>query len=98
MSGHLGRIGGRQVVAVLALGGGLLLGPVLPGVLADRAAEDGTSGAGDSGPAATAPDAAQAGLAAPGFTFPDLTASGLEPVRHRPGPVPGAGHRFRDAG
>ncbi|GGY14334.1 hypothetical protein [Streptomyces anandii] len=98
MSGHLGRIGGRQVVAVLALGGGLLLGPVLPGVPADRAVEDGTSGAGDRGPVATSPDAAQAGLAAPGFTFPDLTASGLEPVRHGPGPVPGAGHRFTGAG
>lgn len=108
MSGHLGRIGGRQVVAVLALGGGLLLGPVLPGAPAGRAAEDGTSGTGDTGPAATAPDTARAGLAASGSTAPGLAASGstapgltapgLEPVRHRPGPFPGAGRRFRGAG
>jgi len=50
LSGHVGRIGGRQVVAVLALGGGLLLGPLQP----SRAAEDGGTAAGDNNPATTA--------------------------------------------
>lgn len=55
MSGHIGRIGGRQVVAVLALGGGLLLGPLLPA----QAAEDHETGqAADAGSAPTAADAA----------------------------------------
>ncbi|MFH8217918.1 hypothetical protein ACH4C2_01840 [Streptomyces sp. NPDC018057] len=54
MSGHVGRIGGRQVVAVLALGGGLLLGPVLP------AAEGNAAAPGDPGTVPTAPDAALA--------------------------------------
>ncbi|NEA49025.1 hypothetical protein G3I35_22830 [Streptomyces sp. SID10815] len=49
LSGQIGRVGGRQVVAVLALGGGLLLGPVLPA----QAAEAGTSGGTDTGPAPT---------------------------------------------
>ncbi|MET9147033.1 MULTISPECIES: hypothetical protein [unclassified Streptomyces] len=55
MSGHVGRIGGRQVVAVLALGGGLLLGPVLPA----PAAEGNAAAPGDPGPVPTAPDAAR---------------------------------------
>ncbi|MEU6807788.1 hypothetical protein ABZ920_01955 [Streptomyces sp. NPDC046831] len=55
MSGHLGRVGGRRVVAVLALGGGLLLGPVLPA----QAGEDQAAGAAGTGPVPTALDAAQ---------------------------------------
>ncbi|MFK4150060.1 hypothetical protein [Streptomyces sp. NPDC004065] len=56
MSGHLGRAGGRQVVAVLALGGGLLLGPALSA----QAHEDHAAGPADTGgPAPTAPDTAQ---------------------------------------
>ncbi|MGV9348561.1 hypothetical protein ACWDSD_27860 [Streptomyces spiralis] len=54
MTGHIGRIGGRQVVAVLALGGGLLLGPVLSA----QAAEDNTMAPGDAGPVPTALEAA----------------------------------------
>ncbi|MEU0598588.1 hypothetical protein ABZ484_10095 [Streptomyces sp. NPDC006393] len=54
MTGHIGRIGGRQVVAVLALGGGLLLGPVLSA----QAAEDNAMSPGDTGPVPTALEAA----------------------------------------
>ncbi|MFF0793574.1 hypothetical protein [Streptomyces spiralis] len=54
MSGHIGRIGGRQVVAVLALGGGLLLGPVLSA----QAAEDNAMAPGDTGLVPTALEAA----------------------------------------
>jgi hypothetical protein len=50
LSGHIGRIGGRQVVAVLALGGGLLLGPLLPA----QAAQDHETGPADAGSAPTA--------------------------------------------
>lgn len=69
MSGHIGRIGGRQVVAVLALGGGLLLGPVLPA----QAAEAGPAGPADPGPVPTTPD-----------TVHDLAAPVLVPAAGRP--------------
>ncbi|MFI2646010.1 hypothetical protein [Streptomyces sp. NPDC018610] len=68
MSG-LGRIGGRQVVAVLALGGGLLLGPLLPAT----AAEAGTQGPADSGTVPTTPD-----------TLHDLAPPVLVPATGRP--------------
>ncbi|MGW0080087.1 hypothetical protein [Streptomyces sp. NPDC003393] len=54
MTGHIGRVGGRQVVAVLALGGGLLLGPVLSA----QAAEDNAMAPGESDPVPTALEAA----------------------------------------
>jgi hypothetical protein len=66
LSGHVGRIGGRQVVAVLALGGGLLLGPLLPA----QAADDSGAAAGDGGPASTAPGPAH-DHASPAAVLPD---------------------------
>ncbi|WP_019983606.1 MULTISPECIES: hypothetical protein [unclassified Streptomyces] len=69
MSGHIGRIGGRQVVAVLALGGGLLLGPLLP-----AQAETGPAGPGDGGPVPTTLD-----------TVHDLASPVLVPPTGRPG-------------
>ncbi|MEU2879933.1 MULTISPECIES: hypothetical protein [unclassified Streptomyces] len=76
MSGHIGRIGGRQVVAVLALGGGLLLGPLLPA----QAAETGPAGPGDGGPVPTTLD-----------TVHDLASPVLVPPTGRPG-GPTVGH------
>ena len=77
LSGHLGRVGGRQVVAVLALGGGLLLGPVLPA----QANEDGAGATtGDTGSVTTAPGSAR-----------DLASAVLGPevAEHRGGREPG---------
>ncbi|MGW4275469.1 hypothetical protein ACWEGQ_24640 [Streptomyces seoulensis] len=81
MSGQIGRVGGRQVVAVLALGGGLLLGPVLPA----QAAEAGTSGGTDTGPAPALD------------TVHDLAAPVLVPATGRPVTRPGGrtvGHGY----
>jgi hypothetical protein len=79
LSGHLGRVGGRQVVAVLALGGGLLLGPVLPA----QSNEDGAAATGDTGPVTTAPEAAQ-----------DLGSAVTAPAGPRPeGAVHGGGRQ-----
>ncbi|MFF8596904.1 hypothetical protein ACF061_36895 [Streptomyces sp. NPDC015220] len=49
MSGRIGRPGGRRAVAVLALAGGLLLGPVVPAAQAATVADD-AWGLADSGP------------------------------------------------
>jgi hypothetical protein len=68
LTGHIGRVGGRQVVAVLALGGGLLLGPVLSA----QAAEDNAMAPGESDPVPTALEAAH-DLVSPALNADDGT-------------------------
>ncbi|MEW2294210.1 hypothetical protein ABZ719_16125 [Streptomyces sp. NPDC006743] len=87
MSGHVGRIGGRQVVAVLALGGGLLLGPVLPA----QAGAGGAAGAGDAG-AAPAPRGPAPAVPADAHGLTPV----LPPALGRPGGP--AGRTVRGAG